>query len=558
MEAGTSQVRVALFIEGAGEALAEAVTSSLASAGIQAHLDVFPLDSLFRCTEGFRQSLVTLAPKYAVIVPTTQKLKASYYTSQQHELLAQDMVKHFVSCWGELFNLGTSVIQCLYALPTEKFHGMHERSDLSSLIAVTSSLNTLLQTEAPRLHVRIADVDRLSSELGRQSWHDPRAWAIAELPFTDSAKDALSGYLAQIIQSMEGQVIKAIVLDLDQTLWPEILDEVSSDGLLTSATSNLFLEFQSFLLEIKKRGVLLAICSKNDEAQVRKVFQTNQRLRLKEADFAWMEVSWQEKALGVEKISQGLKVHPSQMLFVDDSAFERGALKAAIAAVHVLDTSLDPLDNIARISAENFFDSGALTPVDAKRGRAQRDATVPLEQYLLELEMVLTISPIGRDDWPRLAQLSQRANQFNMMTARSSVAEVQSLAQQPGHQVLKLQLADRQEDLGVIGVLHLSFSEKTLTIEDWIMSCRSFSRQLEEAVMAWLMEAAAARGADVIQGRIRPQERNKFVHGLYQTLGFQRVAVLDGTETWQATRWSAQYPATVKVVHETELTCKKN
>ena len=494
------KIKIALFVEGEGETIKDLLSEYLNAPEIS----VFEL-SQFEANPSFIQTtLKTYAPDFVLLLPSVEGFKECFYKTGHGP--------DFSSIWEALKALNVRVIQANYPRPLEK---------LSEMQKAVETLNQKMNQQG----FILADVERLSSEIGKNHWFDTRLWHLSRTPASLDALEHLARYFSQLINVSMGKIIKLVILDLDQVLWPEILDEVGKENILKDPSSSLFIEFQSYLKELKHSGMMLALCSKNERGEVLEILNSHSHLVLREKDFHALEVSWAAKDLMISNILNKLHVSPEHCLFIDDSAFERELVKKSFPEMQILDTSLDPLENIRMISQDNLFERGALTVEDSLRKDYQ-----PLREsspaYLKSLNMKLKISWATPADRPRVLQLHQRSNQFNMMTSRE--------ATQYKGMTAVVRYEDIYGDGGIISVLHLEKQADILLIQDWLMSCRVFSRGVEERILGWLMSFAQKNGLSLLQGQMIKSERNLIAQRFYPEHGFKLTSTDKNVEIWSS------------------------
>ncbi|MFL5786150.1 MAG: HAD-IIIC family phosphatase [Bacteriovoracaceae bacterium] len=512
---GIHEIKIGLISNGGMEPLAHMLTVLFSRQKIKARIFLFPFESYLHPTEEFLKSHEALGLKYVILFPLTQDQKLRYYQSDE-------------TMWTELETvikrLGKSqLLVSSLVLPLE-------RNSFSSFVMKFNDQLSALANQNP--NVTMVDVDRLAGDLGRREWFDQRSWLISKFPCSPTMLPQLAHTISPIIASREGKIIKCIVLDADQVLWPEIVDEVGAENILSpeNPESQACIEFQYYLAELFRRGIFLAVCSKNEKNDIKKIFTSHPGMVLKENAIASFQVSWTDKAEGIRNIARELNIGLDSLLFLDDSAFEREFIRRELPEVIVPEISADSSHTIRVLSELNLFPEKTITKEDKLRN-SQR-APLPAsgegqstEEFLRDLKMKGIIRLADEKDLSRLVQLFQRSNQFNMMTARYSPQEISGiLASQKSH-IVTLDLSDRLGELGMISALILEREENTLEISDWVFSCRAFSRNLEQSILRWLSDRAQVSGCKKLRGRIVPNERNLMARQFYEANGFHRSHV---------------------------------
>ena len=361
--------------------------------------------------------------------------------------------------------------------------------------------------------------------------------------------------LARIAAAVVGRSRKCLVLDLDNTLWGGVVGDDGVDGLYLgqgSATGEAFLAFQQYAAQLARRGVILAVCSKND-MQIAEAAFDHREMALKRSDIAAFVANWEDKASNLRRIAEQLNIGLDSLVFVDDNPAERDIVRRELPQVAVPELPDDVADYPARVAAAGYFEAIAFTADDSARVqtyRANGERQAALGQatdmagYLKGLEMVMQARPIGTAELARATQLINKTNQFNLSTRRYSEVQVQQLADTPGAVALSLRLTDKFGDNGLISVVlarpDTTCADDELFIDTWLMSCRVLGRQAEQAALQVLAQHAATAGYSALIGEYRPSERNAMVAEHYPQLGFVHAPNPDASSP--ATLW--RYPLT--------------
>ena len=394
----------------------------------------------------------------------------------------------------------------------------------------------VLAATCPNLYV--ADLAGLVADLGRATACDPALYATAAMPLTPAAQAAFAERVADSIAALQGRVRKCVAVDLDDTLWGGILGEVGPEGLTIGGpgVGAAHLAFQRWLLRLRRRGILLAICSKNDEPLVRQAFAARAAdLALTLGDFVCLRANWRNKADNLRDIAGTLGLGLDAFVFLDDSPAERALVRRELPAVAVPELPADPAARLPFLARLNLFETASASAEDAARtARYQAEAHRAAARadftdeagFLRALDMRATVRPLAPDTLARAAQLSQRTNQFNLRTRRYTEAELAGLAADPAWIALTLALSDRFGDNGLVSLLLAQINGADAFIDTWLMSCRVLGRGLERFALNALAAAARAKGAARLVGEYLPTPKNARVATLLPSLGF--VPLPDG------------------------------
>jgi len=379
-------------------------------------------------------------------------------------------------------------------------------------------------------NVSIFDFAQIVAAHGWTQWLDPRLLYRGRIPFGVAGQIATARALARMIRALFFPPLKCLALDLDNTLWGGILGEDGPEGVALGEDfpGNVYKAFQRYLLELKDRGILLAIASKNNEQETREFIATHPDMVLRLDDFAASRINWREKSAGLLEIAAELNIGPDALAFFDDNPSERAEVLARLPEVTVLDVPADPIGYIDAIEESGLFDRLALSEEDRKRSafyaqQQERRAAVgrfeTKEDFLRSLEMTATIGPVDALTLQRVAQLVAKTNQFNLTTRRHSATEIEKLAQTGV--CLWLRLADRFGDNGLTGVaMAVPESGAAWRIDTFLLSCRILSRGAESVLLAQLLERLRERGATEVIGEYLPTARNGVCADFYSGHGF--------------------------------------
>jgi len=379
------------------------------------------------------------------------------------------------------------------------------------------------------------DVDEVAARYGRIGWTDQRLFLSSRLPISTAAFGTYAAGLVRTISSLFRTPRKVLCTDLDNTLWGGVLGEDGPHGIVTGSAfpGNCYLEYQKYLTQLAARGVLLAIVSKNNDADVKEAFQLRSSdMAVQLESFVAAKIGWNEKAEAIRELATELSLGLDSFVFVDDSPVECAAMRQYVPEVAVVKLPGDkPWEFVHILAEEWFFDSLAVTDDDINRqkeyeAQARRDALLTSatskDEFLQSLGIVCTF--IGAVDAPlaRSVQLLAKTNQFNLTTRRRTSAEVERFAVAPGGQAVAVRVRDRFGDAGVVG-LALAFQEgDRCVIDSLLLSCRVIGRGIETALLACIAERAAHMGIRWLIGEYIESKKNAPCRGFYSQHGFER------------------------------------
>lgn len=407
--------------------------------------------------------------------------------------------------------------------------------------------------------VFIIDLDALRSRLAGERFDDPRTWHIGRVAYTRQAMRAIAGEYMRVVRAAKGLSRKCVIVDADGTLWGGIAGEDGVDGVRIgrSFPGSAFFDFQQTLLALRSRGVLLALCSKNDPELVAEVFATRAAdMPLRPAHFASVRVNWLDKAQNIREIAAELNIGLDSLVFVDDSAFETALVNELLPAVHTILLPGDPVAYRDVLASCDLFDALTFSDEDRRRSQMyaaeqqrrveQQSSSMSVEDYLRGLEMEAAIDRVDDRSIARVAQLTQKTNQFNLTTRRYTESDIRGFAASDDHDVYAVRLRDRLGDSGIVGVAILRHGSGQSHIDSFLMSCRALGRGVEDALLGACLRMSARRGSGELIGRFIPTDRNARVSEFYPAHGF----VADGSVDFRRSIAGAldEFPAHFKSV----------
>lgn len=397
-------------------------------------------------------------------------------------------------------------------------------------------LNYLLAEAAREAgNVRLIDLEPIRAHMGYDAFHDPKLYAIAKMPISTQALPAVASRVVDAILARKGRFHKCAIVDLDNTLWGGVIGDDGLEGIQIGelGQGHAFTEFQTWLKELKNRGVMLAVCSKNDEANAKEPFLRHPEMVLKLDDFSAFVANWEDKASNIRRIQKELNIGLDSMVFFDDNPFERNLVRTMLPEVEVPELPEDPAEYTAFARMQNLFDTNSYSDEDrvrterylAEKSRTELSAGIDnYDDYLKALGMKAVCAPFDAFHIPRIAQLTQRSNQFNLRTVRYSEQEIEEIAANPRYITRYYTLRDRFGEHGLIAVVILEKRENELFVNEWLMSCRVLKRGMEQFIADSIVRAAREAGVARVVGEYIPTPKNAMVKVLYASMGFRPLS----------------------------------
>src|ERR1019366_37460 len=380
--------------------------------------------------------------------------------------------------------------------------------------------------------VYILDYHALVARHGRERWGDARKWLTVRLPVASANLPHLAAEWLLFLHPLAGKVAKCVAVDLDNTLWGGVIGEDGMNGILLGAEypGAAFQELQRALLDLSRRGILLAVCSKNNPADAMEALSGHPGMLLQPRDFAAMRINWDDKARNLREIAGELNIGLDTIAFLDDNPVERQQVREQAPEAIVIHLPQDPMGYAQAVRDCPWLERLTLSEEDRQRGEyyaAQRErvelegSVTSKEDFYRSLDQVVEIAPVNAQTVARVSQLTQKTNQFNLTTRRYTEQQIADLAARPNWQVWSLRVKDRYADNGLVGVAVARVDGEVAEIDSFLMSCRVIGRTLETALLAHLAGDARERGVKVLQGWFLPTKKNAPAGEFYASHGFE-------------------------------------
>lgn len=439
---------------------------------------------------------------------------------------------------------GATVILQTISPPAETLLGGYDASLPGSLAAQIAELNRGLVQRCRQTSSPLLDVAAMASRVGLTNWHDPIAWNLAKQPVAHNLIPYFADSLCRLIAAMRGKSRKALVLDLDNTLWAGVIGDDGMTGINIAqgdATGEAHLALQRYALALRECGVVLAVSSKNTDVIARQVFREHPDMLLREEHIAVFQANWNDKASNIEAIAQTLNIGLDALVFVDDNPAERALVRQRLPQVAVPELPEDPAFYVRTIAAAGYFEAVGFADEDRKRAQFYNDNAKRVElqssigsidDYLRSLNMHISFSAFDAGGRARIAQLINKSNQFNLTTRRYTEAEIDMLIGDEDAFTMQIRLEDVFGDNGMISTIICCEVGDDWEIDTWLMSCRVLGRKVEEAALQQLIHFGKMRGIKRLLGLYRPTERNIIVAEHYARLGFTATGIRDDAELW--------------------------
>ncbi len=406
--------------------------------------------------------------------------------------------------------------------------------------------NSSLVSEVVGTDDFLLDVAAIAETVGLANWHDPVMYHMAKLPFAQKLVPFYAEQVCRIISAMSGKARRALILDLDNTLWGGVIGDDGLSGIELgqgNAVGEAYLAVQNTVLKLRQRGIVLAVCSKNNDTTARIPFREHPDMLLNESHIAVFRANWQDKVPNIQLIAETLNLGLESIVFFDDNPVERDRVRYELPEVAVPELPEDPAYYPRTLLAAGYFEAVYFSDEDKSRVEnyqanakrvALRETSTDLNTYLKTLQMKADLQPFGENGIKRIVQLISKTNQFNLTTYRHNESQTRDFMKNDQYFTLQVRLADAFGDNGMVSVVICKKSTEEWFIDTWLMSCRVVGRRLEEVVFYEIVKSAKFEGVKKITGVYIPTERNEIVRDHYLKLGFEALK----NDTSGATTWS--------------------
>lgn len=480
--------------------------------------------------------LYSFNPDYIIVFQSTHKLSEEHSMRDASERmkLADDRLA-FIEQMSQLTT--TRIIYLNYPEIEDTVFGSYANKVPSSFTYQVRKLNMgLMEISQKYSNLFICDISGLQNKLGRDVMFAPNVYMSTEMVLSIDALPYVASRVVDIILAIQGKFKKCLILDLDNTLWGGIIGDDGVEGIQLGhglGIGKAFTEFQMWIKKLKERGIILCVCSKNTESIAKEPFEKHPDMILRLSDIAVFMANWETKVDNIRNIQKILNIGFDSMVFLDDNPFERNMVRDNIKEITVPELPEDPGDYLEYLYGLNLFETATYSNADKDRTKqyqveAQRVTFAKSFEseadFLKSLNMVATVSGFTNFNTPRVAQLSQRSNQFNLRTVRYTEDQIETIENDERQKGFAFTLKDKFGDNGLISVIILKeHEEDTVFIDTWFMSCRVLKRGMEDFALNTIVNWAKTKGYKYIIGEYIPSPKNSMVAEHYPHLGFERI-----------------------------------
>lgn len=475
-------------------------------------------------------------PEYVILWLATDKLYEEFLDLAvvQRSGFADQIMERLFHYWDLISaNIGARILQPNFTEIDDKALGQYSCKVETSFIYQIRKLNFLMEEAmAKRREVYPVDLLAVQIQMGQSQFYDAALYYNAKMTVTLDALPFVAGAVVDVLLAMAGRIKKCVVLDLDNTLWGGVIGDDGMGGIEIGelGRGHAFSDFQRWLKQLKECGIILTVCSKNNEDTAKEPFLHHEEMILRLSDISVFVANWEDKATNIRRIQETLNIGMDSMVFLDDNPFERNLVRQMIPEIEVPELPEDPALYLGFLQQCNYFDTVSYVGESADRTRQYQaeferkklELTYEsIDEYLKSLEMVGTAKPFESVRYARIAQLTQRSNQFNLRTVRYTEDEIARIGEDENYLTLYYTLRDKFGDHGLVAVVILKkLSSEELFVDTWLMSCRVLKRGMEEFIVNHMVKAAREGGFTTLKAEYLPTPKNKMVQDIYNVMGF--------------------------------------
>jgi FkbH-like protein len=529
-------IKIALLGDSATQFLSQALRGLGFDLGFDLNLFEADFNQIERQVFDNSSELYEFDPEVIIVFQSTHKLLGKYnkLKSNEYHLFASNHLELIQQIHATLYaNTSAKIIFYNFNEIDDTVFGNYANKIQDSFLFQIRKLNyELMLWASNQSNFYISELSTIQNQLGRENFFQPSVYINTEMVLSIDALPLVASRTLDLIAGMYGKVSKCVILDLDNTTWGGIIGDDGLENIQIGALGigKAFSEFQYWIKKLKNRGIIVAVCSKNTESIAKEPFENHPDMVLKLDDIAVFVANWDNKADNIRYIQNVLNIGFDSMVFLDDNPFERNIVRENISQIIVPELPEDPANYLEYLYTLNLFETVTFSiedegrtkqyQVEAERKAIQNNFTNEAD-FLESLNMVSLVENFNKFNTPRVAQLSQRSNQFNLRTIRYTESEIENLSKLDNFHTFAFTLEDKFGDNGLICVIILNKeSPSVLFIDTWFMSCRVLKRGMEDFVLNTIIGFAKTNNFSEIKGEYIPTEKNDLVKNHYEKLGF--------------------------------------
>lgn len=492
-------------------------------------LDVLTIDE--------HSELFENAPDFVLIHMCTEKLLEKFHECPEKSSFAETTMVRIREYWSRISGrMQTNILMFSFVEKDDGVFGFYGAKQPEAFIFQLRKLSYLLAYAASETkNIFILDLNQIALQMGMGQFSDTKLYYSAKMPISLNALPTIAESVVKTIQAIRGKIKKCAILDLDNTLWGGVIGDDGLEGIQIGelGVGHAYEALQHWLKDLKERGIILCVCSKNNEDTAKLPFEKHPEMVLHLDDISAFVANWEDKVSNIRAIQKTLNIGMDSIVFIDDNPFERNLVRSVIPDITVPELPDDPAQYLDYLQKLDLFETASYSPADKDRTRqyqaemqriSQQSQYASYDEYLQSLDMVAVVSAFDEFQVPRIAQLTQRSNQFNLRTIRCTEEEVTRLMKDENFLTLYFMLSDKFGSHGLISLVILKTMDvETLFIYNWLMSCRVLKRGMEAFILNSVMETAQKNGYKKVIGEYIKTPKNSMVEHIYEEYGFTPI-----------------------------------
>ena len=540
-------IKLAILGDTATQFLAQALRGLGHDNGINLEIWEADFNQIERQVYDLSSELYEFKPEIVIVFQSSHKLLGKYnkIKPNQHLLFASNELDTIENIYANLTNnLKAKIIYYNYTEIDDSVFGNFANKTESSFLFQLRKLNyELMSFASKKQNLYLCDISSIQNQVGKSNFFQPHIYISTEMVLSIDVLPRVASKTIDLINNLNGKFKKCVILDLDNTTWGGIIgdDGIENIQIGSLGIGKAFSEFQYWIKKLKNRGIIIAVCSKNTESIAKEPFEKHPDMVLRMEDISVFKANWNNKADNIRHIQSILNIGFESMVFLDDNPFERNIVRENIPEICVPELPEDPANYLEYLYKLNLFETVSFSNEDTERTKLYQIEALRAkvfqkftneDDFLKNLNMISDIQPFNKFNTPRIAQLSQRSNQFNLRTIRYTEADIERISTSDDYVTFAFTLEDKFGDNGLICVTILKKEdEKSLFIDTWFMSCRVLKRGMEIFVLNTIVNFAKENGFTTIKGEYIPTLKNDIVKDHYLNLGFEKSQSYFSLET---------------------------
>lgn len=534
------ELRIAVLGNCSTQLLSKTIQGNCRIEGINANVFDADYNQIDLQLYNFSSETFSFNPEIIILWLSSEKLYEDFLDLdyEQKTAFADNTISKIKSYWEFIKKHSSAkIVQFDFCNIDDMPLGNYSLKAESSFSFQLRKLNQRLEEAMKETHgVFPVGLSLIQSRVGQKQLFDPVLYYSSKMPISLNAFPYVTQQVVSVVKSILGKIKKCLIMDLDNTIWGGVIGDDGIDKIEIGefGRGHVFTNLQKWIKQLKECGIILAVCSKNNEDTAKLPFEKHSEMVLRLSDISVFVANWNDKASNIKLIQETLNIGMDSIVFIDDNPFERNLVKELIPDITVPDLPDDPSNILEFLIEQNYFEVASYIGVNSDR-TAQYQAQYErkkmemsfesIDDYLVGLEMTCNASPFEQSKYARIAQLSQRSNQFNLRTVRYTDEDIERISKDKSYITLSCSLKDKFGDYGLVSIAIIKrVSDDIGFIENWLMSCRALKRGLEEFTINKVISLCKREGIRILKAEYIPTIKNAMVKDMYKTFGFKETS----------------------------------